>query len=65
LAALRAFQARQTEEHLALGAGWPDTGLVAVNAEAPPSGPETYSKAFAAHCLAKHHAVGSCQVAGA
>lgn len=30
LAALRAFKTRQAEEHLALGGGWPDTGLVAV-----------------------------------
>ncbi|ORB40940.1 tyrosine-type recombinase/integrase [Mycobacterium persicum] len=52
LAALRAFKTRQAEEHLALGGGWPDTGLVAVNADGSPIRPETYSKAFAAHCLA-------------
>ena len=52
LAALRAFKTRQAAEHLALGAGWPDTGLVAVNADGSPIRPETYSKAFAAHCAA-------------
>lgn len=52
LAALRAFKTRQAEEHLALGGGWPDTGLVAVNADGSPIRPETYSKAFAAHCTA-------------
>ncbi|OBF56714.1 integrase [Mycobacterium sp. 852002-53434_SCH5985345] len=52
LAALRAFKTRQAEEHLALGGGWPDTGLVAVNADGSPIRPETYSKAFAAHCAA-------------
>jgi hypothetical protein len=49
-AALRALKTRQAEEHLALGGGWPDTGLVAVNADGSPIRPETYSKAFAAHC---------------
>lgn len=52
LAALRAFKTRQAEERLALGGGWPDTGLVAVNADGSPIRPETYSKAFAAHCAA-------------
>ncbi|MDX1881864.1 tyrosine recombinase XerC [Mycolicibacterium sp. 120270] len=52
LAALRAFKTRQAEEHLALGGGWPDTGLVAVNADGSPIRPETYSKVFAAHCTA-------------
>ncbi|MGE0215892.1 site-specific integrase [Mycolicibacterium sp.] len=52
LAALRAFKTRQAEEHLALGGGWPDTGLVAVNADGSPIRPETYSKAFAANCAA-------------
>jgi integrase len=52
LAALRAFNTRQATEHLALGGGWPDTGLVAVNADGSPVRPETYSKAFAAHCVA-------------
>ncbi|GFG68080.1 integrase [Mycobacterium kubicae] len=51
-AALRAFRTRQAEERLALGGGWPDTGLVAVNADGSPIRPETYSKAFAAHCAA-------------
>jgi integrase len=52
LTVLRAFKTRQAEEHLALDAGWPDTGLVAVNADGSPIRPETYSKAFAAHCAA-------------
>lgn len=52
LAALRAFRTRQAEEHLALGGGWPDTGLVAVNSDGSPIRPETYSKAFTAHCAA-------------
>ncbi len=52
LNALRAFRTRQAEEHLALGGGWPDTGLVAVNADGSPIRPETYSKAFALHCAA-------------
>lgn len=52
LTPLRAFKTRQAEEHLALGGGWPDTGLVAVNADGSPIRPETYSKAFAAHCAA-------------
>ncbi|WP_231111570.1 tyrosine-type recombinase/integrase, partial [Mycobacterium avium] len=52
MAALRAFKTRQAEERLALGGGWPDTGLVAVNADGSPIRPETYSKAFAAHCAA-------------
>lgn len=52
LAALRAFKTRQAEERLALGGGWPDTDLVAVNADGSPIRPETYSKAFAAHCAA-------------
>ncbi len=52
LAALRTFKTRQAEEHLALGGGWPDTGLVAVNADGSPIRPETYSKAFAVHCAA-------------
>jgi integrase len=51
LAALRAFKTRKAEEHLTLGAGWPDTGLAAVNADNSPIRPETYSKAFAAHCV--------------
>ena len=38
LAALRAFKTQQAKEHLELGAGWPDTGLVAVNADGSPSG---------------------------
>lgn len=52
LTSLRAFKARLAEERLALGAGWPETGLVAVNADGSPIRPETYSKVFAAHCVA-------------
>jgi integrase len=52
IAALRAFKACQAEERLALGRGWADTGLVAVNIDGSPIRPETYSKAFAAHCAA-------------
>ncbi|TLH48786.1 recombinase [Mycolicibacterium neoaurum] len=52
LTALRTFKTRQAEEQLALGADWPDTGLVAVNADGFPIRPETYSKAFTAHCVA-------------
>jgi integrase len=52
IAALRAFKACQAEERLALGPGWADTGLVAVNIDGSPIRPETYSKAFAAHCAA-------------
>lgn len=52
IAALRGFKTRQAEEHLSLGGGWPNTGLVAVNADGSPIRPETYSKAFAAHCAA-------------
>jgi integrase len=52
IAALRAFKTRQAEERLALGPGWAETGLVAVNIDGSPIWPETYSKAFAAHCAA-------------
>nr|WP_155942940.1 site-specific integrase [Mycobacterium sp. 141] len=52
LAALRTFKTQQAEEHLALGGGWPNTGLVAVNADGSPIRPETYSKAFGGHCVA-------------
>lgn len=52
LAALKAFKARQAEEHLALVVNWPDTGLVAVNVDGSPIRPETYSQRFAAHCVA-------------
>jgi len=51
LTVLKAFKTRQAEEHLALGGNWPDTGLVAVNADGSPIRPETYSKAFAGHCV--------------
>jgi integrase len=52
IAALRAFKACQAEERLALGPGWAETGLVAVNADGSPIRPETYSKTFATHCAA-------------
>ena len=44
--ALRAFKVQQAEERLALGKGYPDTGLVAVNADGSPIRPETYSAEF-------------------
>jgi integrase len=49
LSALRALKVRQAEERLALGAGYPDTGLVAVNEDGTPIRPETYSNDFARH----------------
>ncbi len=39
LAGLRGFKTRQAEECLALGGGWPDAGLVAVNADGSPIRP--------------------------
>ncbi|OBY30805.1 site-specific integrase [Mycolicibacter kumamotonensis] len=51
MTALRSFKTRQAEERLALGGGWRDTGLMAVNADSSPIRPETYSKVFAAHCV--------------
>ncbi len=47
LTALRTFKLRQAEERLALGSQYPDTGLVAVNADGSPIRPETYSSEFA------------------
>ncbi|CAM2779546.1 site-specific integrase [Skermania piniformis] len=44
--ALRAFRTAQARERLVIGAGWPDTGLVAVNADGTPIRPETYSSMF-------------------
>ena len=52
LGALRTFKTRQSQEHLALGGRWPDTGLVAVSADGSPIRPETYSRAVALHCTA-------------
>ena len=36
----------EAEKRLALGAGYPDTGLVAINADGSPIRPETYSAEF-------------------
>lgn len=51
---LRAFKVQQAEERLALGAEYPDTGLVAVNADGSPIRPETYS----AECTRQANAAG-------
>ena len=50
MAALRALNAQQKRERLALGPTWIDTGLIAINADGSPIRPETYSKAFRRHC---------------
>lgn len=47
MAALRTFKVQQAEERLALGNGYPDTGLVAVNIDGSPIRPESYSAEFA------------------
>ncbi|WP_237077166.1 site-specific integrase [Mycobacteroides abscessus] len=52
IAALRALKVAQATERLALGGGWPETGLVAVNADGTPIRPETYSNTFGKHCAA-------------
>lgn len=49
LVALRSFKVCQAEERLALGAGYTDNGLVAVNINGSPIRPETYSNDFARH----------------
>lgn len=49
LAALRVFRLRQSEERLAIGSEYPDTGLVAVNVIGLPIRPETYSGEFMRH----------------
>ncbi|MEP9391192.1 site-specific integrase [Gordonia sp. VNK1] len=46
ITALRAFKAKQAAERLIIGPGWPDTGLVGVNADGSPIRPETYSAEF-------------------
>ncbi|BBY76589.1 hypothetical protein MPRF_34880 [Mycolicibacterium parafortuitum] len=46
MTALRALKATQAADRLALGSGWPDSGLVAVNADGSPIRPETYSGEF-------------------
>lgn len=50
--ALRALSAQQKRERIAFGPTWIDTGLIAVNADGSPVGPETYSSAFRRHCAA-------------
>jgi integrase len=49
LAALRVFRLRQSEERLAIGSEYPDTGLVAVDVIGLPIRPETYSGEFMRH----------------
>lgn len=49
LTALRTLRLRQAEERLAIGSQYPDSGLVAVNADGSPIRPETYSSQFAQH----------------
>lgn len=49
LTALRVFRLRQSEERLAIGSEYPDTGLVAVNVIGLPIRPETYSGEFMRH----------------
>ncbi|MCP9276585.1 MULTISPECIES: site-specific integrase [Mycolicibacterium] len=46
MVALKALRVQQAEERLALGAGHPDTGLVAIKADGSPIRPETYSAEF-------------------
>jgi integrase len=52
MAALRALNAQQKRERLALGTIWIDTGLIAINEDGSLIRPETYSKAFRRHCAA-------------
>jgi len=52
MTALRALRANLAAERLAVGAGYPDTGLVAVNSDGTRLRPETYSKMFDRHCRA-------------
>ena len=52
MAALRALNAQQKRERVALGPTWIDTGLIAINEDGSPIRPETYSKAFRRHCAA-------------
>lgn len=44
--ALRAFKTTQARERLVIGEEWPDTRLVAINADGTPIRPETYSAEF-------------------
>lgn len=46
MSALRALKAAQAADRLALGGEWPDSGLVAVNADGSPIRPESYSGEF-------------------
>lgn len=52
MTALRALNAQQKREKLALGPTWKDTGLIAVSENGAPVRPETYSKTFRRHCTA-------------
>jgi len=52
MAALRALNAQQKRERLALGPTWLATGFIAINEDGSPIRPETYSKAFRDHCTA-------------
>jgi integrase len=52
MAALRALNAQQKRERVALGPTWIDTGLIAVNEDGSPVRPETYSKVFRRLCTA-------------
>jgi integrase len=52
MAALRALNAQQKRERLALGLTWIDTGLIAINEDGSPIRPESYSKSFRRHCTA-------------
>jgi integrase len=47
LAVLRAWRKQQAAERLALGPGWPDTGLVFTHADGSPLRPEWISRRFA------------------
>jgi site-specific recombinase XerD len=49
-ALLRALKAREAQDRLLLGAGYPETGLVLVNALGEPVRPELYSDRFRALC---------------
>jgi integrase len=46
----RSLRARQAQDRLVLGAGYPDTGLVLVNAMGEPVRPELYSDTFRKLC---------------
>lgn len=52
LTTLRDLKTQQKRERLSLGAGYRDSGLVAVNEDGSPIRPETYSADFARHAKA-------------